>query len=102
MRKRILIQSARTSKGGFYNHFKSKEQLFLETLSVARKTWREKNLYGIEVDMRPFEKIRMILENYRDTHFIPTRWIQRDRNGQMMPPEGKGRPIGSGIKVQHR
>jgi TetR/AcrR family transcriptional regulator, transcriptional repressor for nem operon len=63
-----IIQAAKTSKGGFYNHFKSKEQLFLETLSAARKIWREKNLHGLEDKTRPLEKIRMLLENYRDRY----------------------------------
>jgi AcrR family transcriptional regulator len=63
-----IIQAAQTSKGGFYNHFKSKEQLFLETLSAARKIWREKNLHGLENKTRPLEKIRTLLENYRDRY----------------------------------
>jgi len=63
-----IIQAARTSKGGFYNHFKSKEQLFYETLSVARKIWREKNLFGLEGKDRPLDKIVMLLENYRDRY----------------------------------
>jgi TetR/AcrR family transcriptional regulator, transcriptional repressor for nem operon len=63
-----IIQAAQTSKGGFYNHFKSKEQLFYATLSSARKIWREKNLHGLEGGTRPLEKIRMILENYRDRY----------------------------------
>lgn len=63
-----IILAAGTSKGGFYNHFKSKEQLFHETLSVARKIWREKNLYGLEGKGRPLDKIVMLLENYRDRY----------------------------------
>ena len=63
-----IIQAAQTSKGGFYNHFKSKEQLFYATLSAARKIWREKNLHGLENKTRPLEKIRMLLENYRDRY----------------------------------
>jgi TetR/AcrR family transcriptional regulator, transcriptional repressor for nem operon len=63
-----IILAAGTSKGGFYNHFKSKEQLFYETLSFARKIWREKNLYGLEGKDRPLKKIVMLLENYRDRY----------------------------------
>jgi TetR/AcrR family transcriptional regulator, transcriptional repressor for nem operon len=63
-----IILAAGTSKGGFYNHFKSKEQLFYETLSFARKIWREKNLYGLEGKDRPLQKIVMLLENYRDRY----------------------------------
>lgn len=51
-----IIQAADTSKGGFYNHFRSKEQLFLETLSAARKIWREKNLHGVEGAARPWKR----------------------------------------------
>lgn len=68
-----IIQAARTSKGGFYNHFKSKEHLFHETLSVARKIWRDKNLYGLEARDRPLDKIVMLLENYRDRYLSDAR-----------------------------
>ncbi|MCB9482102.1 MAG: TetR/AcrR family transcriptional regulator [Desulfobacteraceae bacterium] len=63
-----IIQAAGTSKGGFYNHFKSKEDLYFATLSRARKLWREKNLSGTEEIERPLEKIKKILENYRDNY----------------------------------
>jgi TetR/AcrR family transcriptional repressor of nem operon len=63
-----IILAAGTSKGGFYNHFKSKELLFHETLSYARKIWREKNLYGLEERERPLHKLIMLLENYRDRY----------------------------------
>jgi TetR/AcrR family transcriptional regulator, transcriptional repressor for nem operon len=71
-----IIEAAHTSKGGFYNHFRSKEQLFHETLSAARKIWREKNLHGLEKKARPLEKVRLLLENYRerylaDSHNFP-------------------------------
>ncbi len=63
-----IIEAAGTSKGGFYNHFKSKEQLFHEILSTARKIWRERNLQGLDSEPRPLEKIRILLENYRDRY----------------------------------
>lgn len=63
-----IIEAAGTSKGGFYNHFKTKEQLFHEILSTARKIWRERNLHGLDAELRPLEKIRVILENYRDRY----------------------------------
>jgi TetR/AcrR family transcriptional regulator, transcriptional repressor for nem operon len=68
-----IILAAGTSKGGFYNHFKSKEQLFHETLSVARKIWREKNLHGLEDRDRSLEKIVLLLENYRDRYLTDAR-----------------------------
>jgi TetR/AcrR family transcriptional regulator, transcriptional repressor for nem operon len=63
-----IMEAAGTSKGGFYNHFKSKEDLFYEILSSARKIWRERNLYGIDDKLRPLLKIQKLLENYRDRY----------------------------------
>lgn len=63
----ILI-AAGTSKGGLYNHFKSKEDLFLAVLAEARKVWREKNLEGLDLIDRPSEKIKALLKNYRDRY----------------------------------
>jgi len=63
-----IILAARTSKGGFYNHFKSKEQLFHATLSAARKIWRDKNLHGIDENVRPLDRILALLSNYRDRY----------------------------------
>jgi TetR/AcrR family transcriptional regulator, transcriptional repressor for nem operon len=61
-----IIHAAGTSKGGLYNHFKNKEQLFLEALSQARKIWRERNLSGVEAISRPIDRIKHILINYKD------------------------------------
>ena len=63
-----IIHAAGTSKGGLYNHFKNKEHLFLETLSQARKIWRERNLDGVAGISRPIDKIKHILDNYRDRY----------------------------------
>lgn len=68
-----IIVAAGTSKGGFYNHFKSKEQLFREILSAARKIWRERNLYGLEGEDRPLRKIQRLLKNYRDRYLSDSR-----------------------------
>lgn len=65
-----ILEAVGTSKGGFYNHFKSKEELFFAALSEARKIWRQKNLAGLEHWDRPLDKIKKILENYRD-HYLP-------------------------------
>jgi len=65
-----ILEAVGTSKGGFYNHFKSKEELFFAALSEARKIWRQKNLAGLEHWDRPLDKIKKILENYR-THYLP-------------------------------
>jgi TetR/AcrR family transcriptional repressor of nem operon len=63
-----ILEAVGTSKGGFYNHFKSKEELFFAALSEARKIWRQKNLAGLDHCDRPLDKIKKILENYRDRY----------------------------------
>ncbi|MDI9425562.1 MAG: TetR/AcrR family transcriptional regulator [Spirochaetota bacterium] len=63
-----IIAAAGTSKGGFYNHFKSKEELFTTALSRARKIWREKNLEGLDALDHPVDRLRRLLENYRDRY----------------------------------
>jgi TetR/AcrR family transcriptional repressor of nem operon len=63
-----IIQAAGTSKGGLYNHFKSKEQLFFEALSQARKIWRDRNLAGVDQIQRPVDKLKHILANYKDRY----------------------------------
>lgn len=63
-----ILDAAGTSKGGFYNHFKTKDQLFLATLSEARKIWREKNLAGVDEIGQPLDKIKKLLQNYRDRY----------------------------------
>jgi AcrR family transcriptional regulator len=65
-----ILESVGTSKGGFYNHFKSKEELFFAALSEARKIWRHKNLAGLDHWDRPLDKIKKILKNYRE-HYLP-------------------------------
>ena len=68
-----IIEAVGTSKGGFYNHFKSKEQLFRDMLSSARKIWRERNLYKLEEESRPLLKIQKLLENYRDRYLADSK-----------------------------
>jgi len=63
-----LINAVGTSKGGLYNHFKNKEDLFYESLEQARKIWRRRNLQGLDEIPRPIDKIIRILENYRDNY----------------------------------
>jgi len=60
-----ILTAAGASKGGLYNHFKSKEDIFSAVLSETRKIWREKNLFGLDQIERPVEKIIKFLENYR-------------------------------------
>jgi AcrR family transcriptional regulator len=63
-----IIEAANTSKGGFYNHFASKEELFYEVLAEAQKMWRNRVLYGLNELDSPLEKVIIILENYRDRY----------------------------------
>ena len=60
-----VMAAADASKGGLYNHFKSKDQLFYAALSKARQIWREKNLYGLDDIDNPIEKIIFLFENYQ-------------------------------------
>jgi len=63
-----IIEASNTSKGGFYNHFASKEDLFFHVLDEARRIWREKNLSGLDEIEKPVEKITKLLENFRDKY----------------------------------
>ncbi len=63
-----ILESVGTSKGGLYNHFKSKEELYFAALSEARKIWRQRNLAGLDQLARPLDKLKKLLENYRDLY----------------------------------
>jgi TetR/AcrR family transcriptional regulator, transcriptional repressor for nem operon len=65
-----IISAAETSKGGFYNHFSSKEDLFYQVLDESRKIWREKNLNGLDVIEDSIGKIKQLLTNYRDGYLL--------------------------------
>ena len=65
-----ILSAANTSKGGFYNHFSSKEDLFYQVLDEARKIWRQKNLLGIDKISEPIDKIIKLLENYKDRYLL--------------------------------
>jgi AcrR family transcriptional regulator len=65
-----ILEAAGASKGGLYNHFKTKEELFSAVLRESRKIWREKNLSGLDVIESPLERIQKLLENYRDRYLI--------------------------------
>ena len=63
-----IIREARTSKGGLYNHFKSKDDIFFAVLQKAREIWRERNLDGLDKIDEPVAKVKKLLENYRDKY----------------------------------
>jgi AcrR family transcriptional regulator len=65
-----ILEAAGTSKGGFYNHFASKEELFFAVLKYAQRIWREKTLDGLDKIDDPLMKIERILLNYRDRYLV--------------------------------
>lgn len=67
-----ILEAANTSKGGFYNHFASKEDLFFQVLDEAQRIWREKTLSGLDEIESPVGKTRRLLENYRDRYLNDT------------------------------
>jgi TetR/AcrR family transcriptional repressor of nem operon len=67
-----ILVAAGASKGGLYNHFKSKEDLFYAVLAEARKIWRENNLAGLDQVDKPVEKIKRLLNNFKDIYLKDT------------------------------
>ena len=65
-----IISAAETSKGGFYNHFTSKEDLFFQVLDESRKIWRERNLNGLADENNAIGKLKKLLKNYRDIYLL--------------------------------
>lgn len=63
-----VMAASGASKGGLYNHFKSKEELFRAVLEHARTIWRERNLRGLEDLESPVERLILLIENYRDNY----------------------------------
>jgi len=63
-----ILLAAGTSKGGFYNHFSSKEDLFFQVLDEANKIWRKRNFTDLDDIGNPFQKAKKLLENYRDRY----------------------------------
>ncbi len=63
-----ILEAADTSKGGFYNHFSSKEDLFFQVIDEARKIWRKKNLKGLDQIEKPTGKITQLLKNYKNRY----------------------------------
>ena len=68
-----VMEASGTSKGGLYNHFRNKGELFSAVLEESRKSWREINLAGVDGIDSPIGKIIRILENYRDMYFADSR-----------------------------
>jgi AcrR family transcriptional regulator len=68
-----IQKATNASKGGFYNYFASKEDLFFAVVSQARKIWREKTLYGLDETLSPVEKIQRFLRNYGERYLTDTK-----------------------------
>ncbi len=64
-----ILEAANTSKGGFYNYFASKEDLFYEVLAEAQRIWRDRVLSELRETKSPIERIKKLMENYRD-HYL--------------------------------
>jgi AcrR family transcriptional regulator len=65
-----VMEASGTSKGGLYNHFHNKGELFSAVLEESRRRWREINLSGLDEIDSSIGKIIRILENYRDRYLI--------------------------------
>jgi TetR/AcrR family transcriptional repressor of nem operon len=65
-----IMEAANSSKGGFYNHFSSKEELFFRVLQEARRIWRERVLFGLEEIQSPIGKAQRLLSNYKDRYLM--------------------------------
>jgi AcrR family transcriptional regulator len=65
-----IISAAETSKGGFYNHFTSKEDLFYQVLDESRRIWRERNLNSLANEDSAIGKLKLLLKNYRDRYLL--------------------------------
>lgn len=63
-----ILSAAGTTKGGFYNHFKSKEDLFFQVLGQARAIWRKLNLDGLAQIENPVAQLERLMENYKDRY----------------------------------
>jgi len=69
-----ILKAANTSKGGFYNHFQSKEDLFFHVMDEARTIWRDRNLAGLDQIEDPVDKVKQLIENYYE------RYLQGSKN----------------------
>ncbi|MBT4287999.1 MAG: TetR/AcrR family transcriptional regulator [Deltaproteobacteria bacterium] len=65
-----ILKASKSSKGGFYNHFKSKEDLFHQVMHEARIIWRERILYEIDDCKTPSTRIKKFFENYKNRYLI--------------------------------
>jgi len=67
-----VLDAAGTSKGGLYNHFMSKEDLFFAVLDVAQEIWRQRTLEGLDRIDKPIERVKGLLRNYSNRYLKDT------------------------------
>jgi len=63
-----ILEACNISKGGLYNHFKSKEHLFNAVLEDARRIWRIRNMGGLEEIKSPVMKLIALINNYQNRY----------------------------------
>lgn len=63
-----ILKASGSSKGGFYYHFKSKEDLFFHVLDRAQRIWRAETLDGLNEIKKPIDKLKKLLENYQNNY----------------------------------
>lgn len=63
-----ILAATNSSKGGFYNHFRSKDDLYFAVLKKAKHVWRERNLDGLIEIENPISKIKRLLINYKEQY----------------------------------
>jgi AcrR family transcriptional regulator len=65
---RDILAATNSSKGGFYNHFRSKDDLYFAVLEKAKNVWRERNLDGLNEIENPIDNAKKLLVNYKDKY----------------------------------
>jgi TetR/AcrR family transcriptional repressor of nem operon len=65
-----ILSAVKASRGGFYCHFASKEDLFHEVLKEARTIWRERNLADLDQIKESTGKLKKLLANYCDRYLL--------------------------------
>lgn len=65
-----ILTAVKASRGGFYCHFASKEDLFHEVLKEARTIWRERNLAELDQIKESSKKLKKLLENYCNRYLL--------------------------------
>jgi len=65
-----ILAAVKASRGGFYCHFSSKEDLFHEVLNEARNIWRERNLAELGQIKESSQKLKKLMQNYCDRYLL--------------------------------